>query len=140
MENNNEISLKNKSGYSTSNPTNGLIPWENHSKIHMYPVTHCSTIYNSQDMEKNLSTDRLMHKELVVHLCNAIFVVAQLHSHVHVTLWTSTCQAYLHSPSPQVCPNYVGDANMPSVMPSSHLTLWWPRLLLASIFPSIRGF
>ena len=26
------------------------------------------------------------------------------------------------------------------VMPSSHLILWWPLLLLPSIFPSIRGF
>ena len=27
-----------------------------------------------------------------------------------------------------------------SVMPSSHLILWWPLLLLPSIFPSIRDF
>ena len=35
-----------------SNSTTGDIPWENHNwKIHMYPSVHCSTIYNSQDIE-----------------------------------------------------------------------------------------
>ena len=35
-----------------SNPTTGHILWENHnSKRDMYHNVHCSTIYNSQDME-----------------------------------------------------------------------------------------
>ena len=35
-----------------SNPTTGHILWENHnSKRHMYSSVHCSTIYNSQDMD-----------------------------------------------------------------------------------------
>ena len=35
-----------------SNPTTGHIPWENHnSKRVMYQNVHCSSIYNSQDME-----------------------------------------------------------------------------------------
>ena len=34
------------------NPTSGHIPWENHSsKRHMHPSVHCSTMYNSQDMD-----------------------------------------------------------------------------------------
>ena len=43
-----------------SNPTVGHIPCENHNfKRHMYPSVHCSTIYNSQDMEATLmSIDR----------------------------------------------------------------------------------
>ena len=35
-----------------SNPTTGLTPWGHHNwKRHMYPNIHCSTIYNSWDME-----------------------------------------------------------------------------------------
>ena len=35
-----------------SNPTAGHIPWENHNcKWHRYSSVHCSTIYNSQDLE-----------------------------------------------------------------------------------------
>ena len=35
-----------------SNPTTGHIPWENHNSIRvMYHNVHCSSIYNSQDME-----------------------------------------------------------------------------------------
>ena len=36
----------------SSNPTPGHLPRENHdSQSHMYSNVHCSTIYNSQDME-----------------------------------------------------------------------------------------
>ena len=36
---------------------------------------HCSTIYNSQDMEETLmSIDRLMDKEVVVHIYNGILL------------------------------------------------------------------
>ena len=36
----------------SSSPTTGHIPWENqHSKRCMHPSVHCSTIYNSQNME-----------------------------------------------------------------------------------------
>ena len=35
-----------------SNPTLRHIPWGNQSwKRHMYPIVHCNTIYNSQNME-----------------------------------------------------------------------------------------
>ena len=53
-ENNMEVSqkIKNRTRIWPSNPTTGHIPWENHnSKRHMHPNVHCSTIYNSQDME-----------------------------------------------------------------------------------------
>ena len=38
--------------YHPANPTPGQIPREKHdSKGHMQPYVHCSTVYNSQDME-----------------------------------------------------------------------------------------
>ena len=44
--------LKNRTTIWPSNPTTGHIPWENHnSKRDMYHNVHCSTVYNSQDME-----------------------------------------------------------------------------------------
>ena len=45
-------STRNKTTTWPSNATTGHIPWENHnSKRHTYPNVHCSTIYNSQDVE-----------------------------------------------------------------------------------------
>ena len=36
----------------SNNPTTGHILWENDdSKRHMYPSVHCSTVYNSQDLQ-----------------------------------------------------------------------------------------
>ena len=46
------IFFSRKSTIWLSNSTNGHIPWENHnSKRYMYSNVHCSTIYNSQDIE-----------------------------------------------------------------------------------------
>ena len=45
------------------------------SKRDMHPNIHCSTIYNSQDMEATwVSIDRGMDKEDVVHIYNGIFL------------------------------------------------------------------
>ena len=55
MENSMEIPLKatNKTTIWPHNPTTGHIPRGNHNwKRHMCPNVHCSTVYNSQDMEK----------------------------------------------------------------------------------------
>ena len=53
MENSgSSLKTKNKTTTWPSNPTTGLISWENHNwKWHMYPDVHCSTIYGSQDVE-----------------------------------------------------------------------------------------
>ena len=67
------------------------------------------------------------------------FSSVQLFSHVRffATPWTAACQAslsiinYRRSPKPM---------SFESVMPSSHLILCHPLLLLPSIFPSIRVF
>ena len=43
---------KNRTTIQPSNTTTGHIPWENHnSRRVMYHSVHCSSIYNSQDME-----------------------------------------------------------------------------------------
>ena len=43
--------------------------------ICMHPNVHCSTIYNSQDMEATLKfIDRGMGKENVVHICSGILL------------------------------------------------------------------
>ena len=46
------IKTKNKATMWSSNPTPGHISGEHHSsKRYMHPSVHCSTIYNSQDIE-----------------------------------------------------------------------------------------
>ena len=51
-------------------------PRENHnSKRYMHPNVHCSTIYNSQDVEATwMPINRGMDKEDVVHIYNAILL------------------------------------------------------------------
>ena len=53
------------------------------------------------------------------------------------TPWTSACQASLSITNCQTLPKLM---SIESVMPSNHLILCNPHLLLPSIFPSIRGF
>ena len=64
-------------------------------------------------------------------------VVVQLLSHVLLcaTPWTAACQASL---SFTVSLSLLKLMSMESMMPSNHLTRCRPRLLLPSIFPSIR--
>ena len=67
------------------------------------------------------------------------FVVIQLLSHVWLFAmpWTATRQTSLSLTISQSLPKFV---SIVSLMPSSHLILWCPPLLLPSIFPSIRDF
>ena len=67
-----------------------------------------------------------------------IVVIVQFPSHVWllVTTWTAAHQASLSLTISQSLPKFMFIA---SVMPSSHLILWCPLLLLPSIFPRIRG-
>ena len=51
--------------------------------------------------------------------------------------WTAACQA---PPTFTICPNLLKLLSIESVMPSNHLLLCRPLLLLPSIFPSIRVF
>ena len=68
-----------------------------------------------------------------------LIVVVQLLSRVclFVTLWPAACQASLSITNSWSPPKAM---SIKSVMPSNHLILCRPLLLLPSIFPSIRGF
>ena len=65
-------------------------------------------------------------------------IVVQSLSHVRLfaTLWTAACQASLSINSSRSPPKSM---SIESVMPSNHLILCHPFLLMPSIFPSIRG-
>ena len=67
------------------------------------------------------------------------FVSVQLLSHIRLfaTLWTTACQASLSITNSRSPPKPM---SIVSVMPSNHLILCRPLLLLPSIFPSIRVF
>ena len=66
-------------------------------------------------------------------------LVVQSPSHVWLfaTTWTTTSQASLFLTISWSLPKFMSIA---SVMPSSHLILWHPLLVLPSIFASIRDF
>ena len=67
------------------------------------------------------------------------FSSVQLFSHVRLfaTLWTAACQASLSITNSR---SLLKLMSIESVMPSNHLILCCPLLLLPSIFPSIRVF
>ena len=68
-----------------------------------------------------------------------VAVVVQSLSRVQlvVTPWTAACQASL---SITISQSLLRLMSIESVMPSSHLILCHPLLLMPSIFPSIRAF
>ena len=67
------------------------------------------------------------------------FSSVQSFSHVRlfVTKWTAACQVFLSITNTQ---RLLKLLFVESVMPSNHLILCCPLLLLPSIFPTIRGF
>ena len=67
------------------------------------------------------------------------YCVVQLPSCVWLfaTPWTAASESSLSLTISQSLPTFMAIA---SVIPSSHLSLWCPLLLLPSIFPSIRNF
>ena len=67
------------------------------------------------------------------------FSSVQLLSHVwlFMTPWTTECQASLSNTNSQSPPKLM---SVELLMPSNHLILCRPLLLLPSVFPSIRGF
>ena len=92
-----------------------------------------------------MSIDRGTDKEDVVHTYNGIllghqFSSVQSLSHVWLfaTPWNAACQASLSTTSSWSLLTLMSIHE--SVMPSSHLVLCRPLLLLPSIFPSIRVF
>ena len=76
----------------------------------------------------------------VLYICVAtivVFVESLSHLQLFVTRWTITRQASL---SFTISWNLLKLMSIQSVMPSNHLILCHPLLLLSSIFPSIRVF
>ena len=69
----------------------------------------------------------------------SIFIVVQSLSHIwlFVTPWTAACQASL---SFTIFQSLLKLMSVESVMPSNHLVLCRPLILLPSIFPGIRVF
>ena len=59
------------------------------------------------------------------------------HVRLFVTQWTAACQAFLSITNSQ---SLLKLMSIESVMPSNHLILCCPLLLLPSVFPSIRVF
>ena len=78
-----------------------------------------------------------MHSSPVLH--GSQFSLVQLQSHVQpfATPWTAAHQASLSITNSR---SSLRLTSIESVMPSSHLILCCPPLLLPSIFPSIRVF
>ena len=66
--------------------------------------------------------------------CWSVIVQSLSHVQLFVTPWTTACQSITSSRSPPK------PMSIESVMPSNHLMLFRPLLLMPSIFPSIRVF
>ena len=82
---------------------------------------------------------RICHQVIQAHFLTLPVVIVQSPSHVQLfaTPLTAARQASLSLTISWSLPEFMSIA---SVMPSSHLILWLPLLLLPSIFPSIRDF
>ena len=91
--------------------------------------------YSQQPKSENNSR---VHQEMK-GLTKWNVVVVQLPSCVRLfgTPWTAARQAFLSLTISQSLPQFMSIA---LVIPSSHLILWCPLLLLPSIFPNIRDF
>ena len=63
--------------YNPAIPLLGIHTEENRiERDTLYPNVHCSTVYNSQNMEiTQMSISRWMDKEAVVHIHNGIFLI-----------------------------------------------------------------
>ena len=87
-----------------------------------------------------MSTDLCVQRQPAPHEVPSIqFGSAQLLSHVRLfmTPWTAACQASLSITNSW---SLLKLMSIKSVVPSNHLVLCHPLLLLPSIFPSIRVF
>ena len=86
-----------------------------------------------------MSTDRLMDKEVMVHIHSGIFSSVPSLSHVRLfaTPRITARQASLSNTNSQSSLRFM---SIVSVMHSSHVILCHPLLLLPSLFPSIRVF
>ena len=85
--------------------------------------------------------DRIWVKKIISEMKTKLKVGHSVQSLSHVQLivtpWTTACQASLSITSSQSFPKLM---SIELVMPSNHLILCHPLILLLSIFPSIRIF
>ena len=72
-----------------------------------------------------------------LHLSSSVVVQSLSPVQLFVTLWTAACQASL---SFTISHSLLKFKSIESVMPSNHLILCCPLLLLPSLFPGIRVF
>ena len=75
----------------SSNPTPGYIFGETHNlKRVMHPNVHCSTTYNSEDMEAtSIFIGRWIDKEDVIHISNGILAIKRMKQcHLQQHGWT----------------------------------------------------
>ena len=99
----------------------------------MHPNVHSSIIYNSQNNDFLQFATTWVDSECIV-----AFVVQLLsHAHLFATPWTAARQTSL---SFTISQSFLKFMSIESVMPSNHLILCCPLLLLPSIIPSIRVF
>ena len=91
-----------------------------------------------QDLSSGQSVQDL--RGFLLFLCEwkcVVFVQSLSHVRLFATPWTAVCQASLTITNSQSLPKLM---SIESVMPSNHLILCRPLLLLPAIFPSIRVF
>ena len=98
---------------------------------------------NCYCFKSSMTSKTLLHEYnidlllLFLVLQNSCSVQSLSHVQLFVTPWTAACQASLSISNPQ---SLLKLMSIKSVMPSNHLILCHPFLLLPSIFPSIRIF
>ena len=78
-----------------------------------------------------------VHRHVRLSRSGVVAVHLLSHTQLFATLWTAACQASL---SFTVSWNLLKLLSIESVMPSNHLILWHPLLLLLSISPTVRVF
>ena len=86
-----------------------------------------------------MSIDRRMDKDMV-HIHNGMFSSGQFSRSVVSHSFRPHESQHARPPCPSPTPGVHSDSRPESVMPSSHLILCHPPLLLPSIFPNIRVF
>ena len=108
--------------------------WESHLQRIPQLMNYFPWLYTSENI---LNSHRKLYVSL--HCSHCFFVVIQSLSHdrLFATTWTVAWQA---SPSFTVSWSLLKLMSIESVMPSNHLILCRPLLLLPLIFPSIRVF
>ena len=113
---------------------NSKVGLENHFFICSSEIVFHFTLQSQRHNEELLATSTITswhswHTFSSVQLFNHVWLFA--------TPWTTVCQASLSITNPQSLPKLM---SIESVMPSSHLILCRPLLLLPSIFPTSGSF